>query len=452
MCEKREGAIAKKFSAEEHSMTCRFALLLAMSMSATLHAENWPQWRGPEGNGVSQEKDLPIAWSEKSGIAWKCAIPEWGTSTPAIWGDAIFVTAQTDDGKLHVLRIDKKEGKIVWTREVGQGETSRAPVVEKVGEARRSQKFHSQHNMASPSPVTDGKTVVVHFGNGDLAAYDFDGKQIWKRNLQEDYGNFTIWWGHANSPVLYENLVISICIQDSCADLPGVPSLSYVVAHDLRSGREVWKTTRMTPATKESCDSYVTPLLWKYGEQTEVVVLGGQMLDAYNPADGRQIWFLPDLIGNRTVTGPVAAHGMIYATQGMRNPLLAVKPGGDGKRPRSDIEWQLKDGTPDSSTPVVWGELMFLVTNDGVARCVNALNGRVEWKERLKGEYRGSPLAASGQIYFQNIQGLTTVVTAGKRFNKLLENQLDDETLASPAVSDGKIFIRGKKTLYCVGQ
>jgi outer membrane protein assembly factor BamB len=112
----------------------------------------------------------------------------------------------------------------------------------------------------------------------------------------------------------------------------------------------------------------------------------------------------------------------------------------------------LKDGTPDNSTPVVWGELMFLVTNDGVARCVNALTGRVEWKERLKGEYRGSPLAASGQIYFQNIQGLTTVVTAGKRFNKLLENQLDDETLASPAVSDGKIFIRGKKTLYCIGQ
>jgi outer membrane protein assembly factor BamB len=427
-------------------------ILLILSTPGILHAENWPQWRGPEGDGVSREADLPVTWSEKMGILWKCPLPPWGTSTPAIWGEAIFVTTQTEDGKLLLLRIEKTEGKIVWTREVGRGDVARVPLVGKEGEARRSQKFAGEHNMASPSPVTDGKLVVVHFGNGDLAAYDFDGQPLWKKNLQDDYGNYTVWWGHANSPVLYENLVLSICIQDSCADLPGVPSQSYVVAHDKRNGREVWKMPRTTSATLESCDSYVTPLLWKNGARTEMVVFGGQMLDAYDPADGKQLWSLPDLIGNRTITGPVAAHGMIYVTQGMRSPLLAVKPGGERKRPRKDIVWQLKDGTPDSPTPVVVEEMLYLVTNDGIARCLDALTGRLYWKERLKGEYRASPLAADGRIYFLNMQGLTTVISAEKKFNKLVEDQLDDQTLASPIVSDGKIFIRGNKSLYCIGK
>jgi outer membrane protein assembly factor BamB len=306
--------------------------------------------------------------------------------------------------------------------------------------------------MASPSPVTDGKLVIVHFGNGDFAAYDFDGHQLWKKNLQKDYGSYTIWWGHANSPVLYENLVISICLQDSCADLPGDPSPSYVVAHDKRNGREVWKMPRMTAATHESCDSYTTPLVWKHGERTELVIFGGQMLDAYDPADGRQLWSLPELIGNRTITGPVAAGDMIFVTQGMRNPLLAVKPGGEGKRTRKDIVWQMRDGTPDSPTPVVLGERLYLVTNDGIARCLEAATGRLYWKERLKGGYRASPLAADGRIYFLNEQGLTTVISAEKKFNKLVENPLDDDTVASPITSDGKIFIRGNKTLYCIGK
>jgi outer membrane protein assembly factor BamB len=426
--------------------------LIVLFIPTILSAENWPEWRGPQGNGVSSEAGLPTAWSEKIGIVWKCSLPPWGTSTPAIWGDAIFVTSQTDDGNLLLLKINKKDGAIAWTQEVGRGEVSRAPLVEKTGDARRSQKFHGQHNMASPSPVTDGKLVVVHFGNGDFAAYDFDGKQIWKKNLQDDYGKYTIWWGHANSPVLYENLILSICLQDSCADLPGIPSQSYVVAHDKRNGREVWKMPRMTPATNESCDSYTTPLLWKNGERTELVVFGGQMLDAYEPTDGRQLWSLPDLIGNRTVTGPVAAHGMIYVTQGMRNPLLAVKPGGEGKRSRKDVVWQLRDGTPDSPTPVVLGERLYLVTNDGIARCLDALTGKLLWKERLKGEYRASPLAADGRIYFLNTQGLATVISAEKKFNKLVENELDDETCASPIASDGKIFIRGNKALYCIGK
>ena len=429
-----------------------FIAIVVIGSSLPARAEDWPHWRGPHYDGTSRETNLPVAWTKASGIAWTCPLPEWGNSTPAIWADAVFLTTQLDNKKLLLLRVNKKTGRIEWTREVGEEPCLHKPLQGKSNEQRRHQWFHEAQNFASPSPATDGQTVVVHFGNGDLAAYDFDGKQLWHRNLQKDNGDYTIWWGHANSPVLHKNLVISVCIQDSCADLPGKPSPSYVVAHDKRTGRQRWKTMRMTAATRENCDSYTTPIFRQNGTRLELVVFGGQMLDAYDPETGERLWQLPDLTGNRTITGPVAGHGLIYVTQGMRQPLLAVRPGGEGKRTRQDIVWQLEQGTPDSPTPVVWGESLFLVTNDGIARCLDALTGRLQWKERLKGEYRASPLAADQRVYFLNTHGLTTVVGASPRFSRLAENQLDDETFASPAASDGRIFIRGRKALYCLGK
>ncbi|MGA2617150.1 MAG: PQQ-binding-like beta-propeller repeat protein [Thermoguttaceae bacterium] len=416
-----------------------------------VRAENWPQWRGPQGDGVSQEAELPLSWDESTGIAWKCKLPEWGCSTPAIWGDAVLVTSHLEDRELVLLRINRQTGKIEWQRTVGTGSAGRQSLYQKTGQQRRHQKFHDDQNLASPSPTTDGKTIIVHFGNGDLAAYDFAGNQLWRRNLQADYGDYTIWWGHANSPVLYENLVLSVCMQDSCKDLEGQPAPSYVVAHDKQTGQEVWKTPRVTEATAESCDSYTTPIFRRRGERLEMIVMGGQMLDAYDPADGRRLWYLP-LVGNRTITGPVAAGDMIYVTQGMRQPLLGVRPGAAGQRTRRDIVWQVEQATPDSPTPVVRGDWLFLINNEGIARCLNARNGKQAWKERLKGQYRASPLAAAGRVYFLNTTGGCTVVAATSRFDRLTENQLDDRTLASPAASDGKLFIRGRKTLYCIGK
>ena len=437
----------------------KFAGLLAIACLAPLSlpasAENWPQWRGPEGNGVSRESDLPIAWGEGFGIAWKCRLPEWGNSTPVVWDDAVFLTASEEDGRrLVLLKISKRTGKIEWTRPVGSGDTLRGPP----GSYRGRQKFHASHNLASPSPVTDGQRVVVHFGNGDLAAYDFDGEPLWHRNLQEDHGRYTIWWGHANSPVLFGNLVISVCMQDSCHDVRDELAPSYVVAHDKRTGQQKWKTMRMTAATRESCDSYTTPILRRKdggtsvpaAGGTEMIVMGGQVLDAYDPLSGRRLWYLPNLVGNRVIPSPVAAGGMIYAIQGMRRALLAVKPAGDGRRPRGDVVWRYGQGTSDSPTPVVAGELLFMISNNGIVRCFDAQTGRLRWKERIRGEYRASPVVAEGRVYFLNVQGLATVVSASPHFDRLTENQLDDETLASPAVSDGKIFIRGRKWLYCL--
>jgi outer membrane protein assembly factor BamB len=425
---------------------CALCASVFSFFSIATRAADWPQWRGPEGTGVSSEKQLPIVWHEDRSIIWKCPLPEWGTSTPAIWGDAIYVTSQTSDNKLLVLRIDKKSGKTVWTQEVGNGEATReAP-------KRSTQKFHQLHNLASPSPVTDGRYIACHFGNGDLAVYDFDGKRLWKRNLQEDYGAYSIWWGHANSPVLFGETVISVCMQDSLADQRAKSVESYLIAHDVRSGDIRWKVPRMTRANAEECDSYTTPLLAKLGAGAQLIVMGGNQLDAYDPASGRQIWFLPDLVGGRTVTGPTVAEGVIYATRGLRGPLFALKPSGEGELNHRSILWSHNEGTPDTCCPVVWNDLLFVVADDGVARCFDAASGNLKWKERLKGKYKASPIASEGRIYFLNTEGLCTVVSAAPRFDKLVENQLDDETLASPATSDGRIYIRGKKALYCIGR
>jgi outer membrane protein assembly factor BamB len=427
-------------------------LLIAVVFLApiSLPAGNWPQWRGPEGNGLSRDSELPIAWTESSGLAWKTTLPEWGNSTPAVWGDAIFLTSHVENRQLVLLRLNKKTGKIEWTREVGSDSIQPTRNLNKPRDQRRHQQFHADHNLASPSPVTDGEVVVAHFGNGDLAAYDFEGKQLWKRNLQQDHGDYTIWWGHANSPVLHQNLVISVCMQDSCKDLPGEPAPSYVVAHDKRTGKQKWKTMRMTAAMGESCDSYTTPIFCKTEAGTALVVMGGQVLDAYLPATGERLWHMPRLTGNRTITGPVASQGMIYATQGMRQAMLAVRQDGEGERPHKDVVWKFEQGTPDSPSPTVWGEWLFIVNNDGVVRCFEVHKGHLLWKERLKGEYRASPVAADARVYFLNTKGLCTVVSASPRFDRLTESRVDDDTFASPAIADGKLLIRGKKMLYCV--
>jgi outer membrane protein assembly factor BamB len=306
--------------------------------------------------------------------------------------------------------------------------------------------------MASPSPVTDGERVIVHFGNGDLAAYSFAGEQIWKRNLQEDHGPYTIWWGHANSPVLHRDLVISACMQDSLADLPGGQSLSYVVAHDKRTGKEVWKTSRMTSAKAEECDSYITPILRRNGNTTEVVLVGGDTLDAYNPATGDRLWHFPNLAKARIITGLCTHADLVFATRGMRGDLFALRPSGLGQLPISDQVWRHAPGTPDTCCPVATNGLLFWVSDNGVARCVDAATGSEHWAQRLGGEFKASPVIAEGRVHFLNTAGKCFVLAAKPNFQRLAENSIDDEMLASPAIVDGQIYLRGKKGLYCIGE
>jgi outer membrane protein assembly factor BamB len=422
--------------------------LIACARATSVAGDDWPQWRGPRGDSTSLETNVPLNWSADSGITWKTTLPEWGTSTPAISGDAIFVTTQHDEDLL-LIKLDRRSGQIQWTQVVGH-----APVV-RAGPKREKQKFHDLHNLASPSPVTDGFLVVVHFGNGDLAVYDFDGKLQWRRNLQEDYGAYTIWWGHANSPVIVGDLVISACMQDSLDDLAAKgdakPAPSYLVAHELTSGKERWKSQRTTGANAEEGDAYTTPILVDVGGRRQLVVMGGNQLDAYDPRSGKQLWALPGLVGGRTVTGPTAGAGLIFATRGMRGALVAVKPTANGTLSNQSIVWKYDQGTPDTPCPVLWNELLFTVSDDGIARAFDAISGKLHWKQRIKGDYKASPLAAEGRIYFLNTSGLCTVVSASSRYDKLAENQLPDRTLASLAVSDGHLFIRGRQALYSIG-
>jgi outer membrane protein assembly factor BamB len=420
-----------------------FAVVLA---AAPASAGNWPQWRGPTGNSVSGETGLPLTWSEEKGVVWKCPLPGEGASTPAVWENAVFVTCQKGEDLL-LVKVNKDSGKVAWQRTVGSG-----ALVRKTAKARGEQKFHNLHNLASPSPVTDGKLVFAHFGNGDLAAYDFDGKQLWHRNLQKDYGTYTIWWGHANSPVLYKGLVITVCMQDSLGDLQEKAVDSYVVAHDQKTGELRWRTVRNTRATAEECDAYTTPVFHEADGKVEMIVMGGRQLDAYDPANGKQLWYLPIPIGNRTITGPTLGGGMVYATCGMRKDLVAVKLGGKGQLPESAIAWRTTDSTPDSPCPVLANGLLFVVSDGGIVRCLDAKTGAEKWKERIPGDYKASPLAADGRVYFVNLAGRCTVLAASEKFEKLADNEIADETIASPAVADGKIYLRGKKALYCIGK
>jgi outer membrane protein assembly factor BamB len=422
------------------------ALAVAVPLTAPSFAGNWPQWRGPTGNSVSDETGLPLEWSEKKGLVWKCPLPGEGASTPAVWGDAVFVTCQNGNDLL-LMKVERATGKVAWEQKVGSG-----PLVRKTANLRGEQKFHNLHNLASPSPVTDGRRVFAHFGNGDLAAYDFEGKQLWRRNLQEDNGHYTIWWGHANSPVLYRDLIITVCMQDSLVDLGQTAVDSYLVAHDQKTGRPRWKTLRNTRATAEECDAYTTPIFREADGRTEMIVMGGRQLDAHDPATGKQLWYLPIPIGNRTITGPTLAGGLVYATCGMRKDLVAVKPGGAGQLPESAIAWRTTDNTPDSPCPVVCKGLLFVISDSGFVQCRDALTGELKWKERLLGDYKASPLAADGRVYFINLTGRCTVLAASAKFEKLAENQIDDGVIASPAVADGKLYLRGKKALYCVGK
>ena len=425
------------------------SLILTLLAVPAAAADNWPQWRGPDGNSVSPTTGLPLTWDEKTNVVWKTPLAD-GASTPAVWGDAVFVTAQDGD-KLQLLRLHKGTGKVEWTRTVAAGEARRAPLRGKRGDERRLQKFHKLHNLASPSPVTDGRRVVAHFGTGDLAAYDFDGKRLWHRNLQKDYGTYTIWWGHANSPVLHKDLVITACMQDSNVDLGDAPVESYLVAHGLADGEVRWKTSRMTKATAEECDAYTTPVFTEVGGRVQMIVMGGRQIDAYDPVTGKQLWYLPGLPGNRTITGPTVAGDVVYATCGMRRDLVAVKIGGDGLRPESAVSWRTTDSTPDSPTPVAYEGLLFVVSDNGVAQCLDAKTGAAKWKERLPGDYKASPLVAEGRVYFINLAGRCTVVAASPEFAKLADNRLDDEVIASPAAADGRLYLRGRKALYCLG-
>jgi outer membrane protein assembly factor BamB len=412
-------------------------LWLSMSFAAlvvaTLSADNWPQWRGPQLNGVSTETGLPLKWTSTSNVAWKLPLPEWSGATPIVWGNSIFLNV-AEGSALSLWCVDRKGPTVLWKAPLGGGN-------------HREQK----QNMSSPSPVTDGTHVYVMTGTGILKGFDFKGNALWSRDIQREYGRFGLNWGYASSPLLHEDGLFVEVLHGMHTDDP-----SYLLRIDKNTGKTVWKVERPTEALRESPDAYTTPALLQYGTTTEIVVSGGDVVTGHDPATGKELWRLNGLnphndTSYRIVASPVVAGGLIIAPSRV-NPVIAIRPGGRGDVSQSHKVWQFTRG-PDVPTPVSDGTHVFIVTDSGIVYALNAKTGAVVWgPTRLKsGTYSASPVLADGRVYVTSEDGLTSVFAAGPAYELLAENPLDDYTLSSPAVSEGQIFIRTAKHLFAIG-
>ena len=429
--------------------------------------ENWPQWRGPYQTGVSDAENLPTTWSEAENIVWKTAMPAWSGGTPIVWGDKIFLTSPTQGtgevttqppeprrgrrgrrggrgggrspggDELLLLCISRTGGDILWQRELDTGN-----------------QLHRKGNDSSPSPVTDGEHVWVVTGTGAVAAFDMEGKEAWKRNLQDDYGRFGLMWGYASSPLLYKGTLIIEVLHGYRTDDP-----SYIVAFNAATGEEVWRQERPTDALAESPDAYTTPALLKYNGTTQVVISGADYVTGHDPDTGTEIWrsggLNPHQEGNYRVVGsPLVVEGIIYAPTRKR-PLLALRAGGTGDITDSHLLWKWEGaGAPGVPTPVCDGTHFYMVDDRGLATCLNAKTGEVVWgpERTAQGTVSASPILADGKLYITNEYGITTVIAAGPAFKILATNELDGSyTLSSPAVSGSNLFIRTGTHLYCIG-
>ena len=410
-------------------------LIALVLLSITIaHAENWPQWRGPLLNGVSTEKNLPAKWTTEENIAWKLTMPEWSGSTPIIWRDRIFLNV-AEGTDLYLWCVDRTKGAMVWKQLLSSGNV----------------KMRKQ-NMSSPSPVTDGKSVYVMTGTGILKAFDFAGKELWMRDVQKEYGPFGLNWGYASSPLLFEDSLYVQVLHGMKTDAP-----SYVMRIDKKTGKTIWKVDRPTNALRESPDAYTTPGLLRVGKSVEIVITGGDCATGHDMATGKELWRANGLNpGNdqnyRIVASPVIFNDIIYAPTRIK-PLLALKAGGRGDITTSHLLWSTVNG-PDVPTPVTDGKYFYIVNDRGLMWCLDAKTGaEIYGQQRIKpGTYSGSPVLADGKIYVTNEDGLTTVVAAGPKFEVLAENPLNDYVLSSPAISDGRIFIRTAQHLYAIGK
>jgi len=413
--------------------TAVIALLLGVAV-CPLAAEQWPQWRGPMLNGVSGEKNLPLRWSATDNIAWKLAMPERSGSTPIVWGEYLFLSVG-EKATLSLWAIDRASGAVRWKRPLGNGN-------------HRMMK----QQMSSPSPVTDGRSVWVMTGTGVLKAFDFTGKELWSRDIQADYGRFGLQWGYASSPLLFEDSLFVQVLHGMHTDDP-----SYLLRIDKATGKTVWRVLRMTRARSESPDAYTTPTLLKNGASTEIVITGGDVVTGHDPATGQELWRADGLNPHndgsyRIVASPVVFGDLLF-TPSRERPLLALKPGGRGDITRTHVLWSFNNG-PDVPTPVTDGSYLYSINDRGILYCLDARTGKVVYgPQRLRNAtYSGSAVLADGRIYITDEDGVTTVFRAGPKFELLAENDLNDYTLSSPAISDGQIFVRTASFIYAIGR
>jgi len=343
-------------------------------------------------------------------------------SAPVVWGEHIFLTASDGrlDDQLHVMSYDRKSGKQLWhTRLFGTAPTDLYP----------------PGGMAVPTPATDGKHLFALFGTGDLVALDFAGKPVWIRSLAQEYGPFRNRWGMGTSPILLGNLLL---VQVDHW------SQSYLLGLDAETGANRWKTDR------DASVNWSSPVALKLQDRTELVLLGTYRAMGYDAATGSQLWSVRGL-GMQCIPSPVALGSTLIACSG-ENTMAIRLDGRSGDLTDSNVAWKNKKASAFVPSPVAYRGQVYIPGDSGITQCLDAASGKLLWKQRLGEQYHASPLAGDGKVYFASKEGVVRVIQAGANFEVLAQNDMGEGIVASPAISDGQIFIRGEKHLFCIGK
>jgi outer membrane protein assembly factor BamB len=404
-----------------------FATLLATSALAA--ETEWPQFRGPTGQGHSQASDLPVQWSATSGVAWKQDLAGTGWSSPVLSADRLYLTSAIGTGgdvTLHALCLDAKTGATLWDSEVLKPDPADVAAM------------HRKNSPASATPILRDGRLYVHFGHMGTAALDLEGKVLWRQTELK----YPPTHGNGGSPELVGQLLVFSC--------DGGPD-PFVAAIDAATGAIKWKTPRNTTAKRHF--SFSTPLAIEVGGQTQIISPASGFVAAYDPANGSELWRVRYGEGYSVVPRPVFAHGLLFLSSGFDRPeFYAIDPkGAKGDATETNVVWKLTKGAPLTPSPLVVGNEVYLCADKGIATCVDAKTGQVHWSERLGGDFSASPIHADGRLYFQNETGTGYVVKAGTTYQLLAKNDLGERTLASYAATDGALFIRSEGHLWRIG-
>ncbi len=419
----------------------------ALLAAGSAAAQQWPQWRGPNGLGISVETGVPTSWSSDDGIAWRAPLEGLGTSTPVVWGDRIFLTSQIGSGP-----IDERGAQFPGTRRAA----SRGPddgvtlVVQafRRGDGRiewehrlpadgRIPAVHRNHNLATPSVVTDGERLFAWFGNGQVVALGLEGRELWSRHIGQEYAPFDVLWGHGSSPQLYEDLVILQCDH---------PEAAYLLALDSATGEERWLVDR-DPLLR----AYSTPLVVPATDGDQLIVNSSRWIDAYDPKTGAERWRAGTTVDLATAM-PVYADGVLYTTTGYSSgPYLSVDVGGSGDVNATHVRWRRATGAPYVSSLLLYRRLLYMATENGILTVTDPATGESVSRTRLNGVYTASPVAADGHIYLLNEDGETVVLEAGPDARIVSRNPLGERALASPAIAHGRFYIRTDQHLWASG-
>ncbi|MBI5757419.1 MAG: PQQ-binding-like beta-propeller repeat protein [Planctomycetales bacterium] len=391
--------------------------------ASALAAEgDWPKWRGPSGDGHSTEKTAPVRWDDTS-IIWRTELPGDGQSSPVIWGDRIYLTTALESGRQRVvLCVDRRSGNIVWQQTVWTGEPEAS---------------HGMNGWASATCATDGERVVAFFGRGGLHCLDVEGKKLWSKDL----GKFGGPWGTGASPLIVDDLVIQNCEAEDQAS---------VTALNKRTGEVVWQTPRDVPQR----GGWSSPVLIASGTRREVVLNGFNGVTSYDPASGKKLWFCKSFAGRGEPTATFG-HGLVLMVNGLSGDIYAVRPGGEGDVTETQMAWHTpRKAGRDQPSPIVVGDVMIVVSMDGIGCAYDVVSGRELWKERLGGRFTSSPIAANGLLYIQSDSGETIVIKPGSQLSIVSRNALptapSEIFRASLALSRGQMFSRSNKALYCL--